>query len=78
MIPVEIDITEPAEGEPQAESIAARREREHHERETSARQAAENHPVIREAQALFGGELSPIEILVNGSPKAGGSHAGKP
>ncbi len=78
MIPVEIDITEPTGGEPQAESIAARREREHHERETSARQAAENHPVIREAQALFGGELSPIEILVNGSPKAGGSHAGKP
>jgi DNA polymerase-3 subunit gamma/tau len=83
MIPVQIEIIESESSSvgAESESIAARREREHTERETSARQAAENHPVIREAQALFGGELSPIEILANGpqaSAKAGGSHAGKP
>jgi DNA polymerase-3 subunit gamma/tau len=67
MISVQIEVVDYATGE----SIAARREREGRERELSARQAAQNHPVIREAQALFGGELGPIEIM------NGGGHAGK-
>ncbi len=45
------------------ESVAARREREHRERESSTREQAQNHPIIREAQSLFGGELGPIEIV---------------
>jgi len=71
VIPVQIEVMDPEAG---AESIAAKRERQAQENETSARKAAENHPVIREAQALFGGELSPIEILNSNS---GGQHAGK-
>jgi DNA polymerase III gamma/tau subunit len=71
MIAVQIEVIDPPAG---AESIAAKRERQTQENETSARKAAENHPVIREAQALFGGELSPIEIL---NPNSGGQHAGK-
>ena len=70
-IPVQIEVMDPQAG---TESIAAKRERQAQENETSARKAAENHPVIREAQALFGGELSPIEIL---NPNSGGQHAGK-
>ncbi len=45
------------------ETIAARKEREAREHEERSREAAANHPVIREAQALFGGELSPIEVI---------------
>ena len=44
------------------ESVAVKRERERKERETNARTAAQNHPIIAEARALFGGELGPIEI----------------
>jgi DNA polymerase-3 subunit gamma/tau len=44
------------------ESVAARRERELKARETQARSAAQNHPIILEAKALFGGELGPIEL----------------
>jgi DNA polymerase-3 subunit gamma/tau len=44
------------------ESVAARRERELKDREQSARAAAQSHPMILEAKALFGGELGPIEL----------------
>ncbi len=71
-ITVEITITQAA-----PESIASRREREAREHEAGARSAAQNHPVIREAQALFGGELSPIEITPY-HPTSGGDHARKP
>lgn len=45
------------------ESLAEKREREQDERQRKARNAAQNHPIIREAQALFGGELGPIELI---------------
>jgi hypothetical protein len=45
------------------ESLAGRREREIKEREQRAKDSAQNHPIILEAKALFGGELGPIEIL---------------
>jgi hypothetical protein len=45
------------------ESMASRRERERREREQAARSAAQNHPIIAEARALFGGELGPIELM---------------
>jgi DNA polymerase-3 subunit gamma/tau len=48
------------------ESVAARREREQKEREQTARKAAQNHPMILEAKALFGGELGPIELTDTG------------
>ena len=51
------------------ESMAARRERELKERERTARSAAQNHPIILEAKALFGGELGPIE-LTDHAPEA--------
>jgi DNA polymerase III subunit gamma/tau len=44
------------------ESIALRREREKKEKETAARLAVQNHPIIAEAKSLFGGELGPIEV----------------
>lgn len=40
------------------ESPAAKRERESRERETAMRAKLEQHPVIQEAKALFGGELT--------------------
>lgn len=46
----------------QAESLAAKRERVQGENEQAARDAARKHPVILEAQALFGGELGKIEL----------------
>jgi DNA polymerase-3 subunit gamma/tau len=46
-----------------SESLAAKREREAVERESAARDAARNHPIISEARALFGGELGPIEVI---------------
>ena len=49
------------------ESVAVKRERERKDRETAARTAAQNHPIIAEARALFGGELGPIEISGSGS-----------
>jgi DNA polymerase-3 subunit gamma/tau len=61
----QIRIEVAAENSPLAskETIAARKEREAREHEQRSRDAAANHPVIREAQALFGGELSPIEVI---------------
>ncbi|MEK6579231.1 MAG: DNA polymerase III subunit gamma/tau, partial [Bdellovibrionota bacterium] len=53
-------------------SPVARREREVKERETQARSAAQSHPMIMEAKALFGGDLSPIELIE--SPSEGESH----
>lgn len=44
------------------ESVAARRERESREREESARESAANHPILKEARALFGVEPGPIEV----------------
>ena len=41
-------------------------QRELKEREQSARKAAQNHPMILEAKALFGGELGPIELTEHG------------
>jgi DNA polymerase-3 subunit gamma/tau len=49
------------------ESIAAKREREAKERESAARNSAQNHPMIREAKALFGGELGPVELTDDSS-----------
>lgn len=46
----------------EGESLAMRRERELKERERNARAAAQNHPIIIEARALFGGELGPIQL----------------
>ena len=45
------------------ETIAGRKEREAQEHEVRSKDAAANHPVIREAQALFGGQLGPIEVI---------------
>ena len=50
------------ESRDQVESMAERRERERRERETAARDAAQHHPILAEAKALFGGELGPIEL----------------
>ena len=56
------------------ETLAQRRERERNELEKNARSEAQNHPIIAEAKALFGGELSPIELLVG---RDGGNAGGK-
>ncbi|HUP58513.1 MAG TPA: DNA polymerase III subunit gamma/tau [Bdellovibrionota bacterium] len=45
------------------ESMAQRKKREGEERERQAREAAANHPIIREARSLFGSELGPIEVV---------------
>ena len=60
-VKIQIDVREGGE------SLAARREREHKEREQTARKAAQNHPMILEAKALFGGELGPIELTDTGT-----------
>jgi hypothetical protein len=44
------------------ESLAAQKGREQKERIQSAREKAQNHPIILEAKSLFGGELGPIEV----------------
>jgi DNA polymerase-3 subunit gamma/tau len=69
----QIRIEVAAEDNPLAkkETIAARKEREAREHEERARDAAANHPVIREAQALFGGELSPIEVIPADGERSG-------
>lgn len=54
------------------ESLAAKRERVQGENEQAARDAARKHPVILEAQALFGGELGKIELAK--SAAEGGTH----
>jgi DNA polymerase III subunit gamma/tau len=59
---VRIDLQLIERGATQEESVATRREREKKEREKIARHAVENHVIIREAKALFGGELGPIEL----------------
>jgi DNA polymerase-3 subunit gamma/tau len=57
--PVRVQIELKDEGE----SLAARKERLQKEREKNARDAAQSHPIIREAKALFGGDLGPIELI---------------
>lgn len=49
------------------ESLAERRRRVHEERESSAKETVRNHPVIKEASALFGAQLGPIELHPGGS-----------
>jgi hypothetical protein len=44
------------------ETLASKREREHNEKEQSARNLALNHPILTEARSLFGGEMGPIEL----------------
>jgi DNA polymerase-3 subunit gamma/tau len=44
------------------ESLAAKKEREQKERTHSAKERAQNHPIILEAKSLFGGELGPIHL----------------
>ena len=48
------------------ESMAEKKEREIKAREKLAVDTAMNDPIIREAKALFGAELGPIELLGNG------------
>lgn len=50
----------------EGESLATKRERETKQREQDARSAAKNHPILREAKSLFGGELGPIELSDSG------------
>jgi len=50
------------------ESMAAKRDRERKIKENHAREAVFSNPIIREAQALFGGELGPIEITEGNAP----------
>lgn len=45
------------------ESLAKKRERERQEKESAAKDAVNQHPIINEAKSLFGGELGPIEVL---------------
>ncbi|MEN9722570.1 MAG: hypothetical protein RJB38_556 [Pseudomonadota bacterium] len=59
-----------------SETIAARKARETREQEERSKQVAANHPVIREAKNLFGGELSPIEIRNPEDPSEGSGDAG--
>lgn len=44
------------------ESLASRKEREQKEKMEQAVEKAQNHPILREARSLFGGELGPIQI----------------
>jgi len=70
---LELRDTETASGATaNSETIAARKDRLHREREDAARDAARNHPILAEARSLFGGELSPIELLPADN---GGAHA---
>jgi DNA polymerase-3 subunit gamma/tau len=48
------------------ESLAARKEREQKERIESAKERAQNHPILNEAKSLFGGEMSPIVLREEG------------
>jgi len=59
------------------ETLADQRERSRQENEQTARDAAHSHPIIREAQALFGGDLSPIELVEQTSTSGGGSDGTK-
>ncbi len=45
------------------ESLAERKTREAQEREKNSRASAKSHPMIVEAQSLFGGELGAIEVF---------------
>ena len=55
------------------ESVALRRDRERTAWESTARQAAQSHPIIAEARALFGGDLSPIELIEPSGDGGGGA-----
>lgn len=44
------------------ESLAAKRQREQKERFNSAKERAENHPILLEAKSLFGGKMGPIDV----------------
>ncbi|MEK7692165.1 MAG: AAA family ATPase, partial [Bdellovibrionota bacterium] len=52
------------------ETPAERKNREHKEAEARAFAAAKAHPVIREAQALFGVETGPIELSSGATPSS--------
>jgi hypothetical protein len=39
------------------------KERELKEKSEAAKRAVANHPIITEARSLFGGELSPVELI---------------
>ncbi len=56
-------------------SLASSREKETLAREVSARQAAQNHPILNEARTLFGGELGPIELVTSSPEEERPSHA---
>ncbi len=45
------------------ETLAGRKERELKEKSEAAKRAVANHPIITEARSLFGGELSPVELI---------------
>lgn len=59
------------------ESMAEKKEREIRAREQLARDTALNDPIIREAKALFGGELGPIELLDSADQNHGETHGEK-
>ncbi|MGK5088818.1 DNA polymerase III subunit gamma/tau [Bdellovibrionota bacterium FG-2] len=64
---------------PQAETLAERKEKDLHAREEAAKSAVHNHPIIKEAKALFGAELGAI-VLTDPDGQDGpreGSHSGK-
>jgi DNA polymerase-3 subunit gamma/tau len=49
------------------ESLASKKKRESENREKAAKEAAHNHPIVREARSLFGTELGSLEIIDGGS-----------
>lgn len=61
---LQLELNEQGSG---SESLAGRKERELEERRAATLKAAQNHPVILEAKALFGGELSKIELTEENS-----------
>jgi DNA polymerase-3 subunit gamma/tau len=65
------------EGKDSGESLAEKKARVTKEKQEDARNQAQNHPIIREAQSLFGGELGPIELIdpENRTDAKGGGHA---
>jgi DNA polymerase-3 subunit gamma/tau len=63
------------EGKDSSESLADKKTRMAKERQEEARSKAQNHPIIREAQSLFGGELGPIELSEPNERAGEGGHA---
>lgn len=47
------------------ESLAARKDREQKRKIEALKEKVQNHPIIREAKSLFGGELGPIDVKVD-------------